>query len=93
MASGSTSPKLDKLARSDSYFVERNLFANVDYYSAIVLYTLGIDDDSFTPLFAMSRIAGLERISSSRCSTTSSSAPTSTTPTPMGLPWTPVDQR
>ena len=30
--------KLDKLARSDSYFVERNLFANVDYYSAIVLY-------------------------------------------------------
>ena len=30
--------KLDKLARSDSYFVERNLFANVDYYSDRALH-------------------------------------------------------
>jgi citrate synthase len=30
----------------------------VDYYSAIVLYTLNIPVDSFTPLFAMARIAG-----------------------------------
>ena len=32
--------KLAKLARSDQYFIERNLYPNVDYYSAIVLYTL-----------------------------------------------------
>lgn len=49
---------LDNLARADQYFIERNLYANVDYYSAIVLYTLDIDVDMFTPLFAMSRIAG-----------------------------------
>jgi citrate synthase len=50
--------KLEALARQDDYFIERKLFANVDYYSAIVLYTVGIPTDMFTPLFAMSRIAG-----------------------------------
>ncbi|MEL6269517.1 MAG: citrate/2-methylcitrate synthase [Chloroflexota bacterium] len=49
---------LEKRARQDDFFIERNLFPNVDYYSAIVLYTLGIPVDSFTPLFAMARIAG-----------------------------------
>ena len=39
-------------------FIERSLYPNVDYYSAIVLYTLELDIDMFTPLFAMSRIAG-----------------------------------
>lgn len=50
--------KLEDLARADDYFIERNLYANVDYYSAIVLYTLGLPTDTFTPLFAMSRVAG-----------------------------------
>jgi len=49
---------LEKAARKDDYFIERNLFPNVDYYSAIVLYTLGIPTDTFTPLFAMARVAG-----------------------------------
>lgn len=50
--------KLDQLARADAYFIDRNLYANVDYYSAIVLYTLGLKTDAFTPLFAMARIGG-----------------------------------
>lgn len=50
--------KLEKTARADDYFIQRNLYPNVDYYSAIVLYTLDLDVDMFTPLFAMSRIAG-----------------------------------
>jgi citrate synthase len=37
---------------------ERKLNANVDFYSASTFHTLGIDVDLFTPLFAMSRIAG-----------------------------------
>ena len=49
---------LEQRARSHEYFVERNLYANVDYYSAIVLYQVGIPVDQFTPLFAMSRTAG-----------------------------------
>jgi len=50
--------KLEKLALSDRYFMMRRLYPNVDYYSAIVLYTLKLDVDMFTPLFAMARIAG-----------------------------------
>ncbi|PJF40375.1 MAG: citrate synthase [Phototrophicales bacterium] len=50
--------KLESLARADEYFQERALYANVDYYSSIVLYTIGIEPDMMTPLFAMSRMAG-----------------------------------
>ena len=49
---------IESLTRQDAYFVERNLFANVDYYSAVVLYMIGLPTDQFTCLFAMSRIAG-----------------------------------
>ncbi len=50
--------EIEALTRQDDYFVERNLYANVDYYSAVVLYMLGLPTDQFTCLFAMSRIAG-----------------------------------
>ena len=46
------------MTRKDEYFVDRNLFANVDYYSAVVLYTIGLPSDQFTYVFSMSRIAG-----------------------------------
>jgi citrate synthase len=85
--------KLDKLARSDTYFIERNLFANVDYYSAIVLYTLDIDIDSFTPLFAMSRIAGWSAHIIEQMQHNKLIRPDLNYTGPMGLPWTPVDQR
>ena len=50
--------KLEETARADDYFIKRNLYPNVDYYSAIVLYTLDLDVDMFTPLFVMARVAG-----------------------------------
>ena len=37
---------------------EKNLNANVDFYSASVYYMLGIPRDLFTPIFAMSRMSG-----------------------------------
>ncbi|MCL4393395.1 MAG: citrate synthase [Chloroflexi bacterium] len=37
---------------------ERRLYVNVDFYSASVYYTLGIPIDLFTPIFAISRVAG-----------------------------------
>lgn len=49
---------LANLARQDDYFIERKLYPNVDYFSAIVLYTLDLDIDMFTPLFAMARVVG-----------------------------------
>ena len=42
----------------DPYFRDRNLSANVDFYSAPLLYSLGIPVDTFTCMFAMSRIVG-----------------------------------
>lgn len=50
--------EIEELARADDFFVERNLYANVDYYSAVVLYMIDLPVDQFTCLFAMSRIAG-----------------------------------
>jgi 2-methylcitrate synthase len=37
---------------------EKNINANVDFYSATVYYTLGVPVDLFTPIFAVSRISG-----------------------------------
>ncbi len=50
---------LEKKAKAA--FKERknmDIFVNVDFYSASLYYSMGIDMDLFTPLFAISRIAG-----------------------------------
>jgi citrate synthase len=50
--------KLEEKALNHSFFKERQIYPNVDYYSGPLLYALGIPVDLFTTLFAMSRIAG-----------------------------------
>ncbi len=50
--------RLEAVATQDPYFKERNLSANVDFYSAPLLYSIGIPVDAFTCMFAMSRIVG-----------------------------------
>ena len=50
--------ELEKLALEDSYFVERKLFPNVDFYSGIILRAMGIPTDLFTVLFAVARTVG-----------------------------------
>lgn len=50
--------EIEKLTRQDDYFVSRDLHANVDYYSAVLLYMLNIPVDQFTCIFAVSRVAG-----------------------------------
>ena len=37
---------------------EKNIFPNVDYYSGIVYKAMGLQEDIFTPLFAVSRVSG-----------------------------------
>jgi citrate synthase len=53
-------PKWFEMSRKIELFVkgEKKLNANVDFYSASTYTTLGIDIDLFTPIFAVSRIAG-----------------------------------
>jgi citrate synthase len=85
--------QLAQLARADQYFIERNLYPNVDYFSAIVLYTLNLDVDMFTPLFAMSRMAGwtahiIEQTANNRLM-----RPDVLYTGPMDLAWVPLDQR
>jgi citrate synthase len=50
--------KLEERALAHPFFQERSLFPNVDYYSGPLLYNLGINPDLFTPMFALSRVAG-----------------------------------
>ncbi len=37
---------------------KKGIFPNVDFYSGVVMSSMGIDDELFTPIFAMSRVAG-----------------------------------
>jgi citrate synthase len=50
--------KLEEVALNDSYFVERKLYPNVDFYSGVIYRALGIPVQMFTVLFAMGRLPG-----------------------------------
>jgi len=50
--------KLEEIALSDPYFVERNLYPNVDFYSGIILKAIGIPTEMFTVIFATGRTPG-----------------------------------
>jgi len=49
---------LEEAALSDSYFVERKLYPNVDFYSGIIYRALGIPVNMFTVMFAIGRLPG-----------------------------------
>ncbi len=50
--------KLEEVAMSDEYFIERNLYPNVDFYSGITFRALGFPMRMFTVLFAIGRLPG-----------------------------------
>jgi citrate synthase len=50
--------KLEKVALSDAYFKERNLYPNVDFYSGIIYRALGIPVNMMTVMFALGRLPG-----------------------------------
>ena len=50
--------ELEAAAREDDYFVSRNLYPNVDFYSGIIFRALGFPTRMFTVLFAMGRLPG-----------------------------------
>ena len=53
-----TAMALEKVAREDDYFVSRNLYPNVDFYSGIIFLGMGIPLNMFTVLFAVGRTVG-----------------------------------
>ncbi|CAL5229169.1 g12444 [Coccomyxa viridis] len=50
--------ELEKRARADDYFVKRNLYPNVDFYSGLVYRAMGFPPQFFTVLFAVPRVTG-----------------------------------
>ncbi len=53
-----TAKELEVVARKDDYFIEHNLYPNVDFYSGIVLRAIGIPTNMFTVMFAIGRLPG-----------------------------------
>lgn len=49
---------LEVAALSDEYFVKRQLYPNVDFYSGLIYRALGFPPEYFTVLFAIPRMAG-----------------------------------
>ena len=50
--------RLEEIALDDDYFVSRNLYPNVDFYSGILLRAIGIPTNMFTVMFAIGRMPG-----------------------------------
>jgi citrate synthase len=49
---------LEEVALKDSYFIERKLYPNVDFYSGIIMRSLGIPVGMFPVIFAIGRMPG-----------------------------------
>ena len=49
---------LEEEALNDSYFIDRKLYPNVDFYSGIIYRALGIPTEMFTVMFALGRLPG-----------------------------------
>jgi citrate synthase len=50
--------ELEQVALNDEYFVERNLYPNVDFYSGLIYRAMGFPTEMFPVLFAMGRLPG-----------------------------------
>jgi len=50
--------ELEEIALKDDYFIQKHLYPNVDFYSGIVLRTIGFPTNMFTVLFAIGRLPG-----------------------------------
>jgi citrate synthase len=50
--------KLEEVALRDSYFVERKLYPNVDFYSGIIMRAIGIPTEMFPVMFSIGRLPG-----------------------------------
>lgn len=50
--------KLEAVALSDPYFIDRGLYPNVDFYSGIIYRAIGVPTEMFTVMFAFGRLPG-----------------------------------
>jgi citrate synthase len=50
--------ELEEVVRNDAYFIDHNLYPNIDFFSGIVLRAIGIPTNMFTVMFAIGRLPG-----------------------------------
>jgi citrate synthase len=50
--------RVEEAALTDSYFVDRNLYPNVDFYTGILYRAMGIPENMLTVMFAIARLPG-----------------------------------
>jgi citrate synthase len=50
--------RLEQIALSDDYFIERKLYPNVDFYTGLIYKAMGFPTRMFTVLFALGRLPG-----------------------------------
>jgi len=50
--------KIEEIALSDPYFIQRKLYPNIDFYSGVILTALKIPKSMFTPIFVIGRTVG-----------------------------------
>ena len=50
--------ELERIALNDSYFIDKKLYPNVDFYSGVILNAIGFPTEMFTVLFALARTVG-----------------------------------
>lgn len=50
--------RIEEIALTDEYFVSRNLYPNIDFYSGTIFEALGIKKSMFTPIFVIGRTVG-----------------------------------
>jgi citrate synthase len=85
--------KLEALAAEHPYFQERQLYPNVDYYSAPLLCMLGLEPDMFTAMFAISRVVGWTVHIMAQYEDNRLIRPRAEYIGPKGLKWTPIEER
>lgn len=85
--------KLETDIRQIDYFNQKQLYPNVDYYSAPLLDMIGLETDMFTPMFAMARIAGWAAHIMAQYENNRLIRPRAEYIGPRGLTWTPIDER
>ncbi|NJL93284.1 MAG: citrate synthase [Anaerolineae bacterium] len=49
---------LEEVALKDEYFIERQLYPNVDFYSGIIYRAMGLPTNMYTVMFALGRMPG-----------------------------------
>jgi citrate synthase len=72
---------------------EKGLYCNVDFYSASLYHVMGVPTDLFTPVFAVSRIAGWTAHALEQLANNKLIRPESEYIGQMGVPYVPIDAR